>query len=74
MALARLAADLRVKPGLTRFLPAHLDTSQPVATVTAVRTQGSGDLAANARANCYVIVPDNCDVLATDQIVQVLLR
>ncbi|MHB8392134.1 MAG: molybdopterin molybdotransferase MoeA [Acidobacteriaceae bacterium] len=74
MALARLAAELRVKPGLTRFLPAHLDTSQPVATVTAVRTQGSGDLAANARANCYVIVPDNCDVLVADQIVQVLLR
>ena len=74
VALAKLAADLAMKPGLTRFLPAHLDTSQPVATVTTVRTQGSGDLAANARANCYLIVPEDRDVLVADQIVQVLLR
>lgn len=72
--LANLASELRPKPGLTRFLPAHLDTSQPIPTVTAVRTQGSGDLAANARANCYLIIPEDPDVLAMDQIVRVLLR
>ena len=75
IALAKLSADVRVKSGLTRFLPAWLDTSQPHhPNVAAVRTQGSGDLAANARANCYVIVPDECELLAAGRIVQVLLR
>ena len=72
--LANLASELRPKPGLTRFLPAHLDTSQPIPTVTPVRTQGSGDLAANALANCYLIVPDSCEVMQADQTVRVLLR
>jgi molybdopterin molybdotransferase len=74
IALAQLAAELRSKPGLTRFLPAHLDTSQPVPAVTAIPTQGSGDLAANARANCYLIVPDDCDLLPAGRMVRVLLR
>lgn len=74
IAMARLAAELRTKPGLTRFLPAHLDTSQPVPAATAMPTQGSGDLAANARANGYLIVPEDCDVLVAGQMVRVLLR
>ena len=74
IALAKLAAELRVKPGLTRFLPAHLDASPQVPAATPIRTQGSGDLAANARANCYLIVPDDCEVLALDRMVRVLLR
>jgi molybdopterin molybdotransferase len=72
--LAKLGIEFRSKPGLTRFVPGRLDTSQPTPTVTPVRTQGSGDLAANARANCYLIVPDDCDVLAEGQMVRVLLR
>ena len=73
-ALAILSSEVRFKPGLTRFLPAHLDTTQSEPVVTPIRNQGSGDLAANARANCYLIVPDNCDLLATQQTVRVLLR
>lgn len=73
-ALATLTSDLPLKRGLTRFLPACLDTSQPLPTVTPVPSQGSGDLAANARTNCYVVVPDDCDLLAADQPVRVLLR
>lgn len=73
-ALAKLAAELRIRLGLTRFLPAHLDTAQPLPAVTAIRSQGSGDLAANARANCYLIVPDDCDLLVEGQMVRVLLR
>ena len=72
--LAKLGTEFRAKPGLTRFVPACLDTSQPVPTVAPARTQGSGDLAANARANCYLIVPADCDVLAEGQMVRVLLR
>lgn len=74
IALARLASEFRAKPGLTRFLPACLDTSSPLPTVTPMRTQGSGDLAGNARANCYLVVPEDCEVLAADQMVRVLLR
>ena len=71
-ALAKLTTAIHSKPGLTRFLPAHQDSSRPTPTVSPIQTQGSGDLAANARANCYVVVPDGCTVLEADQIVQVL--
>lgn len=74
IAMAKLGGDFRAKSGLTRFLPADLVTSSTVPTVTPVRTQGSGDLAANARANCYLIVPEDCDHLRADQMVHVLLR
>ena len=74
LAMAKLAADFRTKPGLTRFLPAHLETASPLPTVHPVRTQGSGDLAANARANCYLVVPEDCDLLSANQMVRVLLR
>lgn len=75
IALAELTKDARCKPGLTRFLPARLDTAAtPHPTVTLVPTQGSGDLAANARANCYVVVPDDCEAMKAGQIVRVLLR
>ena len=74
IAMAKLGVDFRTKPGLTRFLPAHLDTASSIPTVTPVRTQGSGDLAANGRANCYLIVPEDCDLLSANQMVRVLLR
>jgi molybdopterin molybdotransferase len=74
IAMAKLGGDLRIKMGLTRFLPAVLDTASLVPTVNPVRSQGSGDLAANARANCYLIVPEDCELLSANQIVRVLLR
>jgi molybdopterin molybdotransferase len=74
IAMAKLVEEFRTKPGLTRFLPAHLNTALPIPAVTPVRTQGSGDLAANARANCYLIVPEDCELLRADEMVRVLLR
>lgn len=74
VAMAKLVADFRTKSGLTRFLPAVLDTASLVPTVNPVRSQGSGDLASNARANCYLIVPEDCELLSANQIVRVLLR
>ena len=74
IAMANLAAEFRTKPGLTRFVPARMDTSSLLPTVTPIRTQGSGDLAANARANCYLIVPEDCELLGANQRVRVLLR
>jgi len=73
-ALAALASETSVKPGLTRFLPAWLDTNQPEPTVTPVANKGSGDVAANARANCYLMVPDDCEYLSAGQTVRVLLH
>jgi molybdopterin molybdotransferase len=72
-ALARLAADVKTKPGLTRFLPAACTFTNPVPEVKLVTWQGSGDLAAMALANCYLVVPDDCDSLDAGATVNILL-
>jgi molybdopterin molybdotransferase len=41
--------------------------------VEAVRWQGSGDLAATARADCYLVVPPDREVLAAGELVSVLV-
>jgi molybdopterin molybdotransferase len=71
---AQLAEEVKVKPGLTRFLPAILMQTLPQPTVRVITTQGSGDLAANARANCYAVLPAECERLATGESVSILLR
>jgi len=53
----RLKAEIRVKTGLTRFLPAILSGEFENSEVELVAWQGSGDIAATARANCYVVIP-----------------
>jgi molybdopterin molybdotransferase len=72
-ALARLAADVKVKPGLTRFLPAACTFTKPVPEVALVRWQGSGDLAAMALANCYLVVPEESGSLHAGATVNILL-
>jgi molybdopterin molybdotransferase len=57
-AFARLAAEVKAKPGLTRFLPAACTFSGPIPEVKLVAWQGSGDLAAMALSNCYLVVPE----------------
>ena len=54
--LAKLASEVRHKPGLTRFLPATL-TGGLVPEVSPVEWQGSGDLASTATANCFLVCP-----------------
>ena len=61
---ARLAAAVRGKPGLTRFLPARLHYAIEGATVEAIAWQGSGDLASTAQANCFLVAPDVPDAAA----------
>jgi len=46
----------------------------PQPTVRIIATQGSGDLAANARANCYAVLPPECEHLAADESISILLR
>jgi molybdopterin molybdotransferase len=77
-ALAQLAQDTdrHSKPGLTRFLPAHCDFNPPAAQLPQVATvpwHGSGDLAAFARSNCFVVVPEEAGRLEAGAIVRILL-
>lgn len=72
-ARARLATDFQHKPGLTRFLPASLETAWDHADVTPIAWQGSGDLAAIARANCFVVIPPHREKLTAGEDVSVLL-
>ena len=70
---ATLAEEIRAKAGLARLLPACLTSSLDKPEVRLVSWQGSGDLAANARSNCYAILPDGHDLRAGD-VITVLLR
>ncbi len=72
-AQARLAADVKAKPGLTRFLPAACTFNNPEPEVALVSWQGSGDLAAMALANCYLVVPEDCSSLQAGATVNILL-
>jgi molybdopterin molybdotransferase len=69
---ARLKSDVKVKTGLTRFLPATLSGEYNRSEVELVKWQGSGDMAATARANCYLVVPPDREKLATGEVVSVL--
>jgi molybdopterin molybdotransferase len=66
---ATLTESLREKPGLTHFLPARLDWSGSAPHVHALRWQGSGDIAALTRANCFLMVPaDHPDISAGEKV------
>jgi len=69
---ARLKAEIKTKTGLKRFLPAILSGEFEQAEVELVRWQGSGDIAATARANCYVVVPPDREHIPAGEWVPVL--
>lgn len=71
--LARLEDDVRVKAGLTRFLPARLESDVLGARVQAIGWHGSGDLAAAARANSFLVVPETAEQLNAGDVVSVLM-
>jgi molybdopterin molybdotransferase len=65
LSLARLTVPFRHKPGLTRFLPATLSGGE----ITPVASKGSGDIAALARANAFLIAdPAQAEYAAGDPI------
>ena len=77
-ALARMTAttDRHAKPGLTRFLPAWCTfgaTAGKSPEVELVRWQGSGDLAALARSNCFLVIPEEEASLPAGEMVRILL-
>jgi len=71
---ARLAEALREKPGLTHFLPARVEWREQAPEVKALRWQGSGDIAALSRANCFLVVPADREKIDIGESVSVLLR
>jgi molybdopterin molybdotransferase len=71
---ASLAEDVPGKSGLTRVLPARLTRALHRPSVRLVGWQGSGDLAANARANCYAVFPPDSLDLHAGEVITVLLR
>jgi molybdopterin molybdotransferase len=73
-ASARLRSDLKTKTGLTRFLPAMLAGGLYGPEVEVVPWQGSGDMLAAARANCYLVVPPDREKLAKGEMVTVVMR
>ena len=86
-ALAKLAEDVKAKsgvpndrssslgwkPGRTRFLPASCTFAASTPEVALVPWHGSGDIAAMARANCFLVVPDDAKHLKAEAIVRILL-
>jgi molybdopterin molybdotransferase len=71
---ARLKSDVRTKTGLTRFLPAVLSGEFENAEVGLARWQGSGDIAALAGANCYLVVPPDREQIGAGEWVLVMMR
>jgi molybdopterin molybdotransferase len=70
--LARLTADFRHRPGLTRFLPAHL--SADGAEVTPVRWKGSSDVMTMARANALLVADSEREDWKAGDLIPVLLK
>lgn len=70
---AKLKSDFKTKTGLTRFLPARLSGEFEHTAVEALKWQGSGDMAATATADCYLVVPPDRDILRAGEMVSVLV-
>jgi molybdopterin molybdotransferase len=77
-ALARLAGDAgkHGKGGLTRFLPARCTFGHngELPAVELVPWHGSGDIAAMARSNCFMVLEDDSEHPEPGATVQILLR
>jgi molybdopterin molybdotransferase len=71
---ATLAEEVAGKAGLMRVLPARLTTDRVRPEVKVVGWQGSGDLAANARANCYAVLPPDKERFLPGDVITILLR
>ena len=72
MPFARLTRDFRHRPGLTRFLPAHL--SADGTEVTPVEWHGSGDVPALTRANAYLVADPFRAEYPRGEFIRVLLK
>jgi molybdopterin molybdotransferase len=71
---ARLGASMNEKRGVTHFLPSRIEWPEGEPVVRSLRWQGSGDIAAVAQANCFLVVPEDREKLEAGEDVMVLLR
>jgi molybdopterin molybdotransferase len=69
-ALARLKREVKGNPNLTRFVPSICAAA--TAEVEPVGSQGSGDVAAFARADCFLVIPEGTTKLAAGEIARIL--
>jgi molybdopterin molybdotransferase len=73
-AQATLVDAVESKPGITRVLPARLTSNRTKPEVRLVVWQGSGDMAANARANCYAVLPGDVPHFRPGDVITILPR
>jgi molybdopterin molybdotransferase len=69
-------ASKLAKPGLTRFLPASFNFGSRAGELPEaelVPMQGSGDLVALARSNCFLVVPEEASPFKAGAIVRILI-
>ena len=71
---ARLGKEIRTRTGLTRFLPGLLSGALDQVQVELASWQGSGDMVAAARANCWVVIPPDRNRIPEGEWVAVLPR
>jgi molybdopterin molybdotransferase len=71
---ARLKTAIKTKTGLKRFLPAIFSGEFEDTEVELAGWQGSGDIATMTRANCYVVVPPNEEIIEAGKWVAILPR
>ncbi|HKF47742.1 MAG TPA: gephyrin-like molybdotransferase Glp [Terracidiphilus sp.] len=70
--VARLSRSVKGKPSLTRFVPSTTTIAEGLPEVAPVGSQGSGDLASFARADCFVMVPEGAEKLAAGEEARIL--
>ena len=71
---ARLKKAFKTKTGLTRFLPAVLEGGLYDPVVEVVPWQGSGDLLAASKANCYVVISPDREIIEEGEMLTVVMR
>lgn len=71
---ATLGEAVEGKAGLTRVLPARLTYAMERPEVRLVAWQGSGDMAANARSNCYAVLPAGVESYNAGDVITILMR
>jgi molybdopterin molybdotransferase len=67
-----LAKEIKTKTGLTRFLPGKISGAWDDAKVELLSWQGSGDVAAFARADCLLVIPPDRDIFKVGESMTVL--
>ena len=70
---APLASTVRVKTGLTRFLPGRLLNHGFETSVEFAKWHGSGDVVSAASSNCFIVVPPDIEELPAGKMVSVFI-